>query len=335
LEAVDGTGSGDIWAVGWRTTVKASKTRSVILHYDGTSWRHVVSPEAGALLDVAADSPDDAWAVGRDVLHWNGRRWRAVDIPTRGRGLFAVAATSPDDVWIGGLRDREGPGYNTLIEHWDGSTWTVTPSPNPGRHSNSLMGLVALSPSDVWAGGYKDPGTLSMTLHWNGRRWSVVPSPDPGDSYNVYWGIGDDGAGGGVWAVGHYGDKGGHTTALVSRWTGSGWEQLTPRTFVNWSPTAASGTSPDDMWIIGSEPTSTLVIAHWNGRSLDVVVAPEAEGRQAHGILDDVFAAAPDDAWAVGWSTEIRAHHEPALLMHWDGSEWRSVEAPRLGPIPR
>lgn len=79
----------DVWAVGVREL--STNSRTLILHWNGTTWHIVPSPSPSAgqdeLLGVAVLSMAYAWAVG----------------------------------------DR---GNTTLTERWNGTAWTVQPSPN-------------------------------------------------------------------------------------------------------------------------------------------------------------------------------------------------------------
>jgi len=103
------------------------------MHFDGTRWRSIPVPNVGIIQDVSADSPTDAWAVGRSILHWDGSSWSIVDVPKR--ALYtAISATSSTDVWVGGLVEsrRFVPhthGWFPFTEHFDGSTWEVVPTP--------------------------------------------------------------------------------------------------------------------------------------------------------------------------------------------------------------
>src|SRR4051812_1248074 len=56
--------------------------------------------------------------------------------------------------------------------------WSVVPSPNVGTAANSLNGVAAVSPNDVWAVGTSTNATL--TEHYNGSQWNVVSSPSSG-----------------------------------------------------------------------------------------------------------------------------------------------------------
>jgi len=65
LVAVSATATQNAWAVGYFANGAGNST--LILHWNGTKWAHVGSPDLGAtnvLLGVAASSAGNAWAVG-------------------------------------------------------------------------------------------------------------------------------------------------------------------------------------------------------------------------------------------------------------------------------
>jgi hypothetical protein len=108
-------------------------TGPVIVHWNGRSWRRVLSPnipfsacyDLGGieLTGVSAVSAQDIWAVSvLRIEHWDGRNWRIVRSP---QGASGVAAISSHNVWAVGSH-----GYETLIQHWDGIRWGIFPSPN-------------------------------------------------------------------------------------------------------------------------------------------------------------------------------------------------------------
>jgi hypothetical protein len=70
------------------STISNGNTEPLVLHWNGTSWAQVASPQLGhfgsSLFGVSPLSPGDAWAVGvvinannftTLVLHWNGTSW--------------------------------------------------------------------------------------------------------------------------------------------------------------------------------------------------------------------------------------------------------------------
>jgi hypothetical protein len=87
LQSVATTSSHDAWAVGMTNPSTCSpQCATMILHWNGTAWTRVPSPNppAGylnALLGVVAICPHDAWAVGTTdfdntlITHWNGKTW--------------------------------------------------------------------------------------------------------------------------------------------------------------------------------------------------------------------------------------------------------------------
>jgi hypothetical protein len=48
-------------------------TRGIILHFNGTSWSTVSGlPEDSVTEAVVAIAPNNVWAVGADIEHFNG-----------------------------------------------------------------------------------------------------------------------------------------------------------------------------------------------------------------------------------------------------------------------
>ncbi|HKP53573.1 MAG TPA: SBBP repeat-containing protein [Chloroflexia bacterium] len=69
LRRVEARGPNDIWAVGVQADCSLCIfTHTFVMHFDGSEWRHVYSPdgprEVNGLAGVAIISPEDVWAVG-------------------------------------------------------------------------------------------------------------------------------------------------------------------------------------------------------------------------------------------------------------------------------
>jgi hypothetical protein len=163
-------------------------------HYDGTAWTATTGEFHGFFNGVSADASNDIWAVGCGNFseHYDGTSWTLVRAPNAGSGpncLNGVVALAPNDVWAAGYStSASGMPTTTLTEHYDGTSWTVVPSPNVGPdsqyQSNRLLGVLAVSSTDLWAfgsyfaaSGSEEESTL--ILHWDGTSWSVTPSPNP------------------------------------------------------------------------------------------------------------------------------------------------------------
>jgi hypothetical protein len=290
--------STDAWAVG--DADYSSDT--LILHWDGTHWSRVASPNPGSdaneLSGVSAVSPTEAWAVGGAgtllpgpylryrtlVLHWDGTTWSQVASPNPSRGgnvLFGVSALSSADAWAVGYDDIPSE-HETLILHWDSTGWSRVIGPNPGSGSNELHAVSAVSPTDAWAvgdsRGFATSVHETLIVHWNGRRWSQVRSPNPGASFNTLTGVSAVSSTD-AWAVGIYRDEAeiGHTLAL-----------------------------------------------HWDGTSWSQIKTPNRGS--IHNSLASVSAVSSRDVWAVGYYQEAGTH---ALVLHWDGARWSQVNVHR------
>src|ERR1700722_17097473 len=221
----------------------------------------------GGLLGVSALSGSNAWAVGSTgtatlILHWNGTTWTRVTAPSPGHlgRLTAVSAFSPSDVWAVGSYQTSSGGNKTLIVHWNGTSWVQVASPSPEVTDGSfLLGVSAVSPSDVWAAGwyYLTGGEASNTLilHWNGTSWTRVPSPNPVhlgfNALNSVSGLSAAGA----WAVGST-----DTGTLILHWNGTRWTRVaSPGQTSQDGFNGVSALSASDAWSAGNFATGAVV----------------------------------------------------------------------------
>jgi hypothetical protein len=214
LESVSAVATDDVWAVGFSFTIGDTPSHTFIIHWNGTEWSVVPSPNVGThgnqLYGVTALSANDAWAVGNYqtvtlvtyqplFLHWNGTEWTHVPGPAISSAtLSAVSAISSDNVWAAGT-DYSSSTDRTLTMHWNGSAWSAVPSPSFGSSPNRLTSVSAVAADNVWAAGDFQGGTLLE--HWDGTAWSITYITTPGLLDNHLYGIsalsGND-----VWAVG-------------------------------------------------------------------------------------------------------------------------------------
>ncbi|HJP77457.1 MAG TPA: alkaline phosphatase family protein [Pseudonocardiaceae bacterium] len=153
LFGVSALPTGQAWAAGYYADANYH-IRTLIEHYDGSSWTVVPSLNPGAERDM----------------------------------LFAISARADNDVWaVGGSQDAPEGTFHTLVEHWDGHAWSVLPSPNPGPKGNELFG-VTLAGSQMWAVGQQQntgfPGK-ALIERWDGHAWSVIPASGT-ETYDPY-----------------------------------------------------------------------------------------------------------------------------------------------------
>src|SRR5919107_1254732 len=92
-----------------------------------------------------------------------GTSWQSVPLPTGLKYPQALAPIAASNIWVVG---NSTPGIfgDMTTERWNGSSWSVVSSPNPATLGNSLLGVAATGPNDVWAVGWKigDQGLRSL-----------------------------------------------------------------------------------------------------------------------------------------------------------------------------
>jgi hypothetical protein len=222
VTALSGT---DAWAVGLRGLPSGSQA-PLVEHWNGSSWSYVPSPffrrsTQTALLDVAAVSANDVWAVGtyysgakhgRQPLteHWNGSAWSIVPAASAGGDFIfsSLTALAADDVWAVGFN---GTGGGPLAEHWDGSSWSVVPIDNPGIRSEFLG--VAAAGSSVYATGVQHGNTLAE--RFDGAAFQRLSTPNVNGRRFENWLRRAASDGTTVWSVGHHDTHHGQTHTLV------------------------------------------------------------------------------------------------------------------------
>jgi hypothetical protein len=225
----------DVWAVGYAVGL-STPYRTVTLHWNGSTWQVVPSPNLtrpgsyNALNAVVAISSKDVWAVGGApvdlgvdgralLMHWDGSAWQLFPEPPEvvnwyTTSRFGVAARASNDVWAVG---------QFSAWHWDGSTWTV-PS---GFSGQNLLGASSNSGA-LWSAG-TNPGVATQHGYFpaspnaqflNGTTWQTTApvrdaSLDTGfHSIKVL-------SPSNVWAVGRAGKF-----VLTERWDGSQWTRV-------------------------------------------------------------------------------------------------------------
>ena len=220
LFAVDARGPDNVWAVG------STDFRPIAEHWNGKAWRSLpglVDPAVDSeFIDVAVASSSTVWAVANEQViphlspvaqRWDGRQWTRFPLPHPFNTfveVVAVAALGPNDVWAVG-HGRSGPTLDLLpiAWHWNGTEWSHVLMPRLGAVQVTPANLVAVSPTEIWAVGYKlvrldDPGNLPAVHRWDGTAWQGVAGPDlpPGaHPHAILDAVAPDGQGG-IWAAG-------------------------------------------------------------------------------------------------------------------------------------
>ena len=306
------------------------------------------SPYDNALNGVAPVSSNNAWSVGsynskplgpgRTLIEqWNGRKWISIPSPNVGpynNSLNGVVALAANNTWAAGYYTQSTGITQTLVEHWDGTNWSVVTSPNVGSSSNTLNGIVAISPGSIWAvGSYTNQQNMQATLieHWNGSNWSVVASPNPGSVSNALYAVAAVSANN-LWAVGDFVKRtGGNPQTLVEHWNGSNWSAVhspNPGSRSN-VLNGVTAVSARDLWAVGTLSNGTndneALTERWDGMQWSVIPNPNLG---TFAFLYGVTAVSASNVWAVGtYYNNINGDQE-ALIEQWDGTQWSFVNSP-------
>ncbi len=336
LFAVSADSRSDAWAVG--DTPMSGKT--LVLHWNGRSWKEVTSPSVGGgptLFGVSARTASDAWAVGAYytvhgntralILHWNGARWSRVSsqgpqaAPT-GSQLTSVSAVSARDAWaVGFYFPPNGESESSVVLHWNGVRWSRVSSANPTAF-NALYGVSAGFDRAAFAVGADQNGTLLE--RWNGTSWVKRAAPNP-NSLSSFTGV-SAASGSNAWVVGagtHRGTIAPKT--LVAHWTGTKWTQIASP-----SPGADSslmGVSAlrSSAWAVGyfywRKVKEVPLIVRCTTAGCNKVPAPNPGGSTGT-QLNGVSAVSRSDAWAVASIDLVEPDYSRTVILHWNGTKW-------------
>ena len=241
---------------------------------------------------------------------------------------FTDIAGVRDDLWAVGHHAR-GPSAapSTLAAHWDGSRWTEVPTPDPGDH-NTLSGVAAVAPHDVWAVGTADGRAIAE--HWNGTTWSVVPMPDPPSAVEELLAV-DAVSSDDVWAVGRRGSATTHRS-LTMHWNGSAWSVVPSP-----SPDAdgdhlfgVDAVSPARAWAFGATGAGAAtdhspLLLRWNGVGWSKVATSSEAGNDI--TFRTGMEVASGDLWTMGGSWS-RSGPTSGIVQRRRGSAWTTWANP-------
>jgi hypothetical protein len=252
----------------------------VILHFDGTSFMPVSTPTPVYVTDFWGFAPNDLYAVSGDkLLHWDGAAWSVVDFAgaINPTDLSAVWGTSDGDLWL-------GDQLNGRVFRWNGTTW-----------STGITQTVMVD--DLWgtAGGpVFAVGTFGMS-RWNSGVWSDIGG-NAADQASGVWGFGADD----VWAVGDFG--------VLAHWDGTTWTDTVPANNDRFEDSHQSvwGAASNDVWAVGDAG----VISHWNGSSWSQT---QVGAFPYYPFLSKVHGSSANDVWAAGRSSDGK---NPGVILH-------------------
>ncbi|MQA87387.1 MAG: DUF11 domain-containing protein [Streptosporangiales bacterium] len=295
-------GGDEAWAVGLEHG-DGARSRPLLVHWDGSTWRPVQVPgqPSGRLNAVAAFSPTEVWAVGAVtdaagravaplVLRRSGGRWATVQGLPAGGGyveLFGLTGQGRDR-WVVGGEGRRTPaggrslaaasggsappgGTATYVARFDGTRWTREASQSFAGAAGQALRGVTIAPGGPLAVGYAGGQGFA-------ERRRVRPGAAPtwtveGQVAAQLFGVAATQYG--AWAVG--GVKGSLNAPVLRRWVRGTWSTgqapaLDPEVSAAFAGVAVS--SSGDTWAVGYVGQTPL-IARLCGANLRVTAEAE------------------------------------------------------------
>ncbi len=319
------------WAVGTGRLPSASVGPVArLMHFNGEVWKTVGVPVPAKmrvnghlrgkdpLTGITCVSTRNCWAVGswngfdferNRALHWDGKRWADVPVPTptgsNGR-LLSVACTTGTSCWASAtINDQLGPHGEML--HWNGHVWR--PVLTPVAVSLTQMGC---DHGNCWAAGQRlDPanpqrdtggGALYRLVH---DTWTSVLPPVPDDllsgaacpSLRFCWLSGWSEGGAYLW---HWDGKSVVPKSVPAPGAGSG---------------AVSCLSATSCWLSGPQERAPRMY-HWNGQTWKAFVGPTV----VTGRILRLTCASATLCFAAGTQDEL--HGGSLVLLRWNGKHW-------------
>ena len=311
-----------------------------------------------AVGDIATETAT-TFAAKSLIEHWDGSTWSIVPSPVVSGAtdvfLSGVSCTSSTSCFAVGASSSSPATFDQfvgspLVERWDGSAWSIIPSAGPSDALEAeLLGVSCVSASSCYAvGDFQAPAIGGALLeHWDGANWAVVPNPDSsfarksGSGRRLPVGfararsskpqqIGAFSSSPGLQGVSCTSDANcfavgnSFTGALVERWNGTAWSNVTtptPRNSLGADLGSVACTSPTDCSAVGIEgavASSGDVIdisdaplqEHWDGSAFTIVPGPS---NAPFSELSGVACGSPTACFAVG---------DSAFVQLWNGAKW-------------
>jgi hypothetical protein len=205
----------DVWAVG------GEQGKSVVLHFDGTSWETMDPGLNEQLWWIHGFEGGPVYVAGDHgaIARWDGAAWEIMETGAPGTVLFGIWGAAPDDMWaVGGPTQVRVTGVEPegdMVLHYDGTAWQRVEIQalidKPASQGDNLFKIWGTDANTVFIVG--DSG---LALHYDGAEWTQVPTPATGAPlFTVTGRSATD-----VYAVG------GLLAAILVHWDGTAWSEV-------------------------------------------------------------------------------------------------------------
>ncbi|MEQ1566780.1 MAG: hypothetical protein ABMA64_14150 [Myxococcota bacterium] len=263
---------------------------------------------AAAILSVWGSSSEDVFMVGSDdgagpvVLHWDGATWSRLATGSTGDLWWVFGVSGLDTVWM------SGEGGRLLTYSRSAGTFTEEVVAEPAF---KMFGVWASAADDVWVvGGDVNGNADGVVVHWDGAAWTTSwtadrndQSPDTRRQVFKIWGSSPDD----IFVCG--------TGALVAHYDGAAWESLQNMGYRANTYFTASGTGPDDVYLVGGEGNAQVL--HWDGAAWEDLSPP------------------PDQIVPIMNGVSASEAHGTAMCGQYGSIYWRTGTGWEADPRPR
>lgn len=273
-------GPDDVWIVG------GERGKSVVLHYDGTSWETLDPGLNQQLWWVHGFPGGPVYVVGDGgaAARWDGTAWEPLDTGAPGTVFYGVWGATPDDIWmVGGPTPTPASGVTPegdVVLHFDGTAFARAQIQvlldKPMSAQKNLFKVWGTSADSVFI-----VGSSGLALHYDGATWEKKETPAIGQALFTVFGRSDTD----VYAVG------GEGVAVMVHWDGTEWSEVELPPL---SPQAIQG-----VWTAPGQP---VYVGGWYGftAALSVGGTWTVEETGSAFAYHGVFGDGSGSVWAVG-----------------------------------
>jgi hypothetical protein len=227
------------------------------------AWEVVYSNAYQGWFDIWGTSASDIWAVGYDIIHYDGSSWTITTNPSD-KTLYAVWGAGPDDIYAVGM---DYFSHDGVIIHYNGTSWGVV-----------LDDVGAVGFLGVWGSAWNDVYAVGMggsAYYYDGMSWS--PFFIGGVISYAVWGTASDD----VYIIGD--------TGRIQHNNGSMWEGMASG--ISSALLGIWGNGIGDVFITSNSP----VILEYHGSTWETM---QNDGSGSG--MEDIWGTSSTDLYCVG-----------------------------------
>ncbi len=279
--------------------------------------QHALREAHAPMLAVLVDDTAAVYPVRIDPT-FSDANWSGLgDFGVANGTVAAAAVDGAGNLYIGGEFTAVGAVAATNIAKWNGSNWSALGAGLGCDEPGTCVSALAVSGSDVYAGGSFTTAGGSAANHvarWNGSSWTALDSGMDGHVAALAV-LGND-----LYAGGAFTTAGGLPADAIARWNGTNWSALVTGVNGDVRALAVAGTAlyvGGGFSAAGGVPANS--IARWDESGWSAL------GSGLNGYAH-ALAVAGSAVFAAGGFTA--AGGSPAsYVARWDGTNWTALGA--------